>query len=332
MITPKISIVTPSFNQGKYLEKTILSVLEQNYPDLEYIIIDGGSTDNSVEIIKKYENHLKYWVTEKDRGQSHAINKGFEKATGDIFAWLNSDDYYAPGALEAVAEVYRANPNIGAIVGAGQMVDSNGNVLLQASRREISLETLYDWIDQYFWQPSCFFTRRAWEKCGPLDESIHYALDLDLWIKIARTFVFVTIDQSLSFNLSHESAKTTKMVHESIVDSVMVVLRHGGEAPARKLMTTHLERLLCENRALPGLHGEIGGLMRAVEEKKQKIAFAENDRNQAVAQIKMLEATTQSLRQQIEEKEQYINSLLNSFSWKITRPLRAVCRFILGRK
>jgi glycosyltransferase involved in cell wall biosynthesis len=110
---PKISIVTPSFNQGRFIEKTILSVIEQDYPNLEYIIIDGGSTDESVEIIKKYEKHLAYWVSEPDRGQSHAINKGFERATGEIFGWLNSDDWYHPGALKALAEAFAANPEAG---------------------------------------------------------------------------------------------------------------------------------------------------------------------------------------------------------------------------
>jgi glycosyltransferase involved in cell wall biosynthesis len=105
----KFSIVTPSYNQGQYLEKAILSVIEQDYPNLEYIIIDGGSTDNSLEIIKKYEKHLAYWVSEKDRGQSHAINKGFERASGDLFGWLNSDDYFAPDALKTVAEVYHTS-------------------------------------------------------------------------------------------------------------------------------------------------------------------------------------------------------------------------------
>jgi len=104
VLYPKISIITPSFNQGKYLEETIFSVLGQNYPNLEYIIIDGGSTDNSVDIIKKYENQLTYWISEPDNGQSHAINKGFMKATGGILAWLNSDDMYLPGVLDYVAK------------------------------------------------------------------------------------------------------------------------------------------------------------------------------------------------------------------------------------
>ena len=127
---PKISIITPSFNQADYLEETILSIINQNYPNLEYIIIDGGSTDNSVEIIKKHEKNIDYWVSEKDNGQSHAINKGFAKATGEILNWINSDDILAENALIKIAEAYlkRKNDNI-VILGNGFEIDENGKVL-----------------------------------------------------------------------------------------------------------------------------------------------------------------------------------------------------------
>ena len=114
---PRISIVTPSFNQGKYIEQTIQSVLSQNYPNLEYIIIDGGSTDGTVEIIKKYEQQLTYWISEPDKGQTDAINKGFAKCTGEIFNWINSDDYYSPNSLHIVAEVFSENPTAKVVCG-----------------------------------------------------------------------------------------------------------------------------------------------------------------------------------------------------------------------
>src|SRR3989442_14278812 len=126
---PKISVVTPSYNQGSYLEKTILSVLNQEYPNIEYIVIDGGSTDNSLDIIKKYEKYLKYWVSEQDRGQSHAINKGLSHATGDLLAWLNSDDYYMPRALRTFATMAITNPEASAFVGTGRVIDETGNIL-----------------------------------------------------------------------------------------------------------------------------------------------------------------------------------------------------------
>ncbi len=303
MSYPKISIVTPSFNQGKFLEKTILSVLEQGYLNLEYIIIDGGSTDESVEIIKKYSDRLAYWVSEPDRGQSHAINKGFERATGEIFGWLNSDDWYHPGALQAVAEAFMANSDAGAVVGAGELVDEAGNVLITAARNEVTVETLYDWIDNFFWQPSCFFLKRVWDTCGPLDESVHFAMDLDLWIKIAQRFPFVSINKKLTYNLSHEEAKTTKDVHISIVDSAMVVLAHGGERPARKLLEKHIRKLLDEGKELARLYDEIGALMRFIEGKKLEIAIQNANLN---------------------EREQLLQGIYGSISWKITKPLRII--------
>src|SRR6202521_5828217 len=113
-LLPRISVVTPSFNQGPYLERTICSVLDQNYPKLEYIIMDGGSTDESVEVIKRYERHLTYWVSEPDAGQSNAINKGLARTTGTIRTWLNSDDYYLPETFETIAEAAEAHPESGA--------------------------------------------------------------------------------------------------------------------------------------------------------------------------------------------------------------------------
>lgn len=237
---PRISIVTPSYNQGQYLEKTILSVLNQNYPNLEFIIIDGGSTDNSVEIIKKYEKHLKYWVSESDRGQSHAINKGFALAEGEVFGWLNSDDCLTERALEVVAEMRQCNPNAGAYVGAGELVNCRGKVIKRKESKDISLKFLYSWLEGFtVMQPSCFFTRTAWESVGGLDESIHFAMDVDLWIKIAKLFPFETTDLLLSQSLVHDKAKTTAYNCFGKVDAALVIVRNGGELYARR----YLERI-----------------------------------------------------------------------------------------
>lgn len=297
--SPLISIVTPSFNQGKFLEKTILSVLEQGYPNLEYIIIDGGSTDESVEIIKKYADRLAYWVSEPDRGQSHAINKGFERATGEIFGWLNSDDWYHPGALQAVADVFAANPEAGAVVGAGEMVDEEGNSLVMESY-EISVDSLYNWIDKFFMQPSCFFGCEAWHKCGPLNENIHFAMDLDLWFRIANEFRFAKIEFLLSSSLVHKDAKTTALASYSIVDAASVIMFHGGEEAAKKKLGMYIDELLLTRPLVPRLNQQLEELGRQLEERDRQIA----------------------------ERDRWIDALHNSYSWKITKPLRKIFTLI----
>lgn len=236
---PKITIVTPSYNQGSYLERTIRSVLEQGYPELEYIIIDGGSTDGSVEIIKKYQQHLSFWVSEPDHGQSNALNKGFAKATGDLLGWLNSDDYLLPGALQSVASLSVSEPNAALFVGGGLFVDTQGREIgRKLPAQDLSFESLLTWLDDFhFIQPSCFFSRKAWQACGPLDEKIHMAMDLDLWLKFGRSFRFARTDVLLSCARLHDSAKTTQFANMSLVDSCLVLITHGGESQARK----HLE-------------------------------------------------------------------------------------------
>jgi glycosyltransferase involved in cell wall biosynthesis len=236
---PTISIVTPSYNQGSYLEKTILSVLNQEYPNIEYIVIDGGSKDNSLDIIKKYEKHLKYWVSEPDRGQSHAINKGFSHATGDLLTWLNSDDCYMRGALWTLATMAITNPEASAFVGAGRVIDETGNILCyKEPPQPITMETLYRWSNGgFFMQPSSIFRRTAWELVGPLDENVHIAFDVDLWLRMAKAGCrFVSSDSLLSTALRHKNAKTTAFYAFSVIDIAIVVMRHGGEHAARSCL------------------------------------------------------------------------------------------------
>ncbi len=245
-LMPKISIVTPSYNQGPYLERTIRSVLEQGYPELEYIIIDGASTDRSAAIIKQYEASLAWWVSEPDSGQSAAINKGFARATGGLLGWLNSDDYLLPGALATIAGMYLDNPAAGAYVGAGEYVNDKGRVLLRKEPAEVSLESLYDWLEIFhFMQPSCFFTREAWDRAGGLDESVHVAMDVDLWLKIARHHSFARSTVPISRSLVHTAAKTATHRYFSEIDTAFVIMRHGGERQARQAVEKIAAKLEC---------------------------------------------------------------------------------------
>jgi glycosyltransferase involved in cell wall biosynthesis len=186
-IYPKISIVTPCYNAEKYLEETILSVLEQNYPNLEYIIIDDGSTDYSVEIIRKYEARLAYWISEKDNGMYEAIQKGFEKSTGEIMAWINSDDLYHRKAFFVISELFSKNTEINWLVGASTHWDEYGRgTNIDRSQKFTRYDFLagdFKWIQQ----ESCFFRRTLWDKAGSyIDKTLNYAGDFELWLRFFR--------------------------------------------------------------------------------------------------------------------------------------------------
>lgn len=243
--TPKISVITPSYNQGQFIEKTIQSVLGQNYPNLEYIIIDGGSTDDSVSIIKKYEKHLSYWVSEKDRGQSHAINKGFSKATGDIYYWINSDDYLLPGALELIGN-YHWLDNLGAVVGIGHKVNLNNEIIYTPEYYEhINTEKLFQWTNKKnFMQPACFFTQEAWIECGPLNEELFFCMDVDLWIKISKQFKIDRIKKELAHAYVHEHAKTTSDVDRMFLETYLLIAYHGGLKESKERLFNLYEQIL----------------------------------------------------------------------------------------
>jgi glycosyltransferase involved in cell wall biosynthesis len=180
-----VSIVTPSYNQAPFLEETILSVLEQNYPDIEYIIVDGGSTDGSVDIIRRYETRLAWWVSEPDRGQTDALNKGFGKASGDILAWLNSDDTYLPGAVSGAVEYLTAHPEAGMVYGDANLIDENGAVMGRFPARQTDYQRLMRG-SVHIPQQAAFFRGDLWRKVGPLDASFYFAMDYDLWVRLAK--------------------------------------------------------------------------------------------------------------------------------------------------
>ncbi len=207
---PKISVITPSYNQAQFLEQTIRSVLDQNYPNLEYIIIDGGSTDNSVNIIKKYESSLTYWISEKDNGQAEAVNKGLKRATGDIIAWINSDDYYEQETFRTISGIFTKEKDTCVVNGNcikhyltknKQIVDKSGAVTFERMLR--------------YWkrnfcppQPSIFFKRSVLSDVGYLQEELNFAMDLDLWLRISKKYAFKYIDQTFSHYLIHDLSKS----------------------------------------------------------------------------------------------------------------------------
>lgn len=196
---PKISVITPSYNQGKYLEKTIQSVLTQNYPNLEYIIIDGGSTDESVDIINKYKKHVSFAISEKDRGQSHAINKGFSLACGQIYCWLNSDDYFLPNTLFTVAKTFT--------ISKAKFVYGNGYNLENDKFHPCIVGISFDRYLRIplFNQPSCFWLSSIHQ---PVWEDLHCSMDYELWLRIVKGNKTKYINQFLSVALVHDQAKT----------------------------------------------------------------------------------------------------------------------------
>ena len=178
---PSISIIVPNFNGGATLEATLLSLLEQKYPKLEILVVDGGSTDNSVEIIRAYEKHIAWWVSERDRGQSHAINKGFARATGEVVNWLCSDDVLLPGALHAIGQAFVEGPLPDVVAGACQLVYRNEPERDRQATPTSSLLELMPCTNPLP-QPGCFYRRSLLDDRQPvLDENLHYAMDFDLW-------------------------------------------------------------------------------------------------------------------------------------------------------
>ncbi len=227
MPLPLVSIVTPSFNQARYLEATIQSVLSQNYPHLEYIIVDGGSTDGSIEIIKKYENKLAWWVSEKDQGQTDAINKGLAHAKGDILAWINSDDAYESGALSSAVDFLQAHPEHGLVYGDANYINEVGSVIGRFPAAQTDLVRLrrgYVHIPQQ----AAFFRADLWRAVGPLDPSFYFAMDYDLWVRLAMHSRVKYVPQTWANFRLHTSGKTIRADDRCWPEMLRVHYRDGG--------------------------------------------------------------------------------------------------------
>lgn len=224
---PKISIVTPSYNQAKFLERTILSVLNQNYPSLEYIIIDGGSTDGSIEIIKKYEKYLTFWVSEEDKGQSDAINKGFRKASGELVGWQNSDDVYLPGSFFKVAEKFEEHPNPDVVFGNVYLINENDEILKDMRFVPFNLDHLiyYDWNLS---SQGIFWKRELFNRVGYL-KNYNVSFDLDWFIRLGKqTRKFSFIRSFLGGYRIHSKSKFSLVKNEERNPILFKLLRENG--------------------------------------------------------------------------------------------------------
>ena len=227
---PRVSIVTPSYNQAKFIEETIRSVLLQGYPNLEYIVIDGGSTDGSAEVIRKYEPWLAYWVSEPDEGQADAINKGWRQSRGEIVAWLNSDDTYEPGALRIVAQELDSKKGRFVVYGNCTIIDDRGRFMEVVEPPPVSLDSLIR-----YWmpvsvppQPSAFLSRDVLRKVGLLNPCLRFAMDYDLWVRIAQSYHFHYIPQILANYRLQPQSKTSQGWEPFFEEWHMVSSQHWG--------------------------------------------------------------------------------------------------------
>jgi glycosyltransferase involved in cell wall biosynthesis len=220
----KISIITPSFNQAAYIEETIRSIMHQDHDDLEHIVIDGGSTDETVAVLKKYA-HLR-WVSEKDSGQSNAINKGFRKSTGDIVAWLNSDDYYEANIFGEIVRYFETHADCMMLYGDITFVDTAGKTLFRAVGETIDLESLIACPD-IVRQPSFFWRREVVDEVGGVDENLSLVMDFDFILRIARRHRFHYLARNLSFYRYYETNKSLSMVRRQVREMFRVYRKNG---------------------------------------------------------------------------------------------------------
>ena len=232
MLHPLISIVTPSFNQGRYLGETLDSILGQGYPSLECVVMDGGSTDESVGVIRARQERLAFWQSQPDQGQAAAINEGFARARGAIFGWLNSDDLHTNGTLQTVANLLAGSEDEAAVVyGSCELFRDNGSLIERRSAVPFDLNRLQ--ITDFLDQPSVFFTRAAWEQVGPLDESLHYAFDWEWFLRAAKACRFIQCDQVLSRYRIHSQHKTGTGGLRRWEEMSEVVRRHSPDEVIR---------------------------------------------------------------------------------------------------
>ncbi|WP_346289832.1 glycosyltransferase family 2 protein [Sphaerothrix gracilis] len=278
---PLISIVTPSYNQGEFIEETIRSVLLQNYPKIEYIVIDGGSSDRTLEILEKYNQWISYWVSEPDQGPADAINKGWKRAAGSILAYINSDDAYLPDALFVAAQAFLENPEAAVVCGNEVRIDKHGFLTGKSDAKDISYLSLLNL--EFIPQPATFIQRKALEAVESINSKISYIFDFELWIKIARHYPIKRVDYYMAATRWHEQTITTKQrlkVGQELVNLITDEL----EKSHLSLSKTERDNLLIKVNLLAGnLCVETGNFPASF--KYVRKAFSINPQGKLLAKI-----------------------------------------------
>jgi glycosyltransferase involved in cell wall biosynthesis len=247
---PLVTVVTPSFNQGGFIRETIESVLSQNYASIEYLIIDGASTDNTLGVLKTYADRL-FWLSEPDQGQADAVNKGFRRAKGEIFGWLNSDDTYQPGAIRKVVEFFQTNPDISMVYGEGYNVDAQGKFIERHPTEEFDYQRLAETC--FISQPTVFLRRHVFEEVGPLDTSLHYCLDYEYWMRVGKRFRIGYMPEVIATTRFHGAAKTVAKRKEAQQEVISIVQRHYSLVPLRTIYVYSYITLL--EQFMPNVQG-----------------------------------------------------------------------------
>lgn len=258
---PKVSVVTPSFNQAEFLERTIRSVLDQEYPNLEYIVIDGGSTDGSVEVIRRYEDRLAYWVSEPDLGQAHAINKGLQRATGEWVAWQNSDDVYYPGVFNDIARASVRHPEADLIIGNMMMIDAQDNDIRDVryatpSHGAMRAEGMVMVNQAAFWR------RRIHDEVGWLEESLEYSFDYEWFLRLTERHLGVHVNRIWGGFRLHGASKTSNWIQQFGEENSRIL--QGRQFPQWKVRLYQLRRI-----ALMLGQGNIGYVLRGLIRRMQ---------------------------------------------------------------
>lgn len=254
----RFSVVVPTLNQGETIEDTLLSLLHQHPEQLEIIVVDGGSTDRTLAVLERYRSSISRLISEPDGGQSDAINKGFRAASGDIFFWLNSDDYLLPHALQRVASCFTAQAEIDVLVGAGDVISKDHRFLRHIPALPINQDTLLNWRnDRWFMQQSCFWRRSLWQQSGGVDEGLHLLMDYDLWFRFAEAGKAATVDHKLAAMRYYSEAKTVQQRSKNNEELAYVYAKNGAYQNLRELVADLTQQRLHLESSLQRLNASV---------------------------------------------------------------------------